>query len=182
MAVLVKRLQWSQLPNYTAPTGATLPSWYEINAINREGLEAAGRKYLAPQEVEVRQQAMNQEGNWRPRNHENLKPPLTELKNRQFMRLLLAVVKSSLARGDSAKVKKFFQAVNQQKLIKGYGRFHLVRGGYGGPIVIQLELRNRPKRNSRWKSGIAWSTLNFPAPFSWVDKHRLEEGLGVLRH
>lgn len=133
MAVLVKRLQWSQLPNYTAPAGATLPSWYKTNAINREGLEAAGRKYLAPQGVELLQQAMSQEGNWRPRNHENLKPPLTELKNRQFMRLRLDVVKSSLARGDSAKVKKFFQPVNQQKLIRGYRRFHLVRGVTAAP-------------------------------------------------
>jgi hypothetical protein len=127
------------------PAGATLPSWDEVTAVNREGLEAAARKYFSPQEVELLQQAISK-GNWRPRHPQKLEPPLMELKNRQFLHDLLDIVNSCLARGDSAKVKQFFQVVNQRKLIRGYGISYYVKGSSGGRMVIQLELRQSPQK------------------------------------
>ena len=127
------------------PASATRPSWEEVTAVNRGGLEAAARKYLSPQEVELLQQAMSKEGA-RPLHTEEFKPPLVALKNRHFVHDLIDIVKPALARGDRAKVKQFFQVVNQQKLIRGYGQFYLQRGGYGGPMVIQLELRQSPQK------------------------------------
>jgi hypothetical protein len=71
-----------------------------------------------------------------------------KLKNRQFISDLVAMVKSCLARGDRAQVKQFFQVVNQQKLIRGYGVYHgsLAKSQRGGPMVIQLELRQSPQK------------------------------------
>ena len=105
------------------PAGATRPSWQAVTAVNREGLEAAARKYLSPQEVELLQQAMSKEtpGPPHPPAPKDFKPPLMELKNGQFKSDLLDIVKFCLARGDNAKVRQFFEGIKKEKLIRGYG-------------------------------------------------------------
>jgi hypothetical protein len=131
------------------PAGATIKqSWDEVTAVNRKGLEAAARKYLSLQEEELLEQAISKEDHYSPRHKEEFKPPLVRLKQRGFMRDLIDIVKPCLARGDSAKVKQFFQDVNQQKLIRGYGQYYrqIGIGWYGGPMVIQLELRQSPQK------------------------------------
>jgi len=128
------------------PAGATRPSWYEVNAVHREGLIAAAQQCLSRQEVELLKQALDKDDRFSPRGQGKVEPPLTPLKNRQFIKDLVNMVKAGLARGESAKVQKFFQVVNRQKSIRGYGQFFLQRGGYGGPMVIQLELRQTPQK------------------------------------
>ncbi len=130
------------------PANATLPSWQEVSAVNWEGLVAAARQHLSAQEIKFLEQAMNKETpNYRPHHTENVSPPLMQLKYGGFIGDLLTMVRTCLARGDSAKVQQFFQVVNQEKLIRGYGRFFQQRGGYGGPMVIQLALRQSPQKD-----------------------------------
>lgn len=129
------------------PAGATLPSWYEVSAVHREGLVAAAQQCLSGQEVELLKQALDKDDRVTPRGQRKVEPPLMPLKNRQFIKDLVNMVKPCLARGDSAKVQKFFQVVNRQKSIRGYGMFYQQRGGYGGPMVIQLELRQSPQKD-----------------------------------
>jgi hypothetical protein len=160
------------------PAGATRPSWNEVSAVNREGLEAAARKYLAPQEVELLKQALSKEGNWHPRHQEKLEPPLMELKNRQFLHDLLDIVKSCLARGDSANVKRFFQVVNQQKLIRGYGQSFRLKGSSGGRMVIQLELRQSPQKEFQVE---VWYRLVHPGLYEGkkIEGSRFTYGTGL---
>jgi len=142
------------------PAGATRPSWQEVTAVNREGLVAAARQYLSPQEAELLEQAISKEAPYGPRHKEEFKPPLVGLKQGGFIPDLIDMVKPYLARGDSAKVKKFFQVINQQKLIRGYGQYYLVKGGYGGPMVIQLELQQSPQKEFQVE---VWYRLVHPA-------------------
>ncbi|MBF0495039.1 MAG: hypothetical protein HQK58_00460 [Deltaproteobacteria bacterium] len=116
--------------------------------MNREGLTATARQYLSRHDVDALERSITREPSLSPSHmsHDDCKPPLVPLKNGAFINELVEIVKIYLARGDIAKVKRFFQAVNQKKLIRGYGRFFLQRGGYGGPMVIKLELRESPQR------------------------------------
>ncbi len=149
------------------PAGATKPSWppwQAVTAVNREGLEAAARKYLSPQEVELLQQAMTTQkpGSGYKSTVSYFEPPLVGLKNGQFLPDLVDIVKSCLARGDRAKVKKFFQVINQQKLIRGAGEVLTTTGGFS-PMVIQLELRQSPQKEFQVE---VWYRLASP---QWKD-------------
>jgi hypothetical protein len=138
------------------PADATVKLGWAVTAVNPEGLEAAARKHLSSQEVELLQQAISKKDQWgspmpwlgNPATMEAIKPPLVELKQRGFMSDLIDIVKPCLARGDRAKVKQFFQVINQQKLIQGYQGNYRKWGmsGWGGPLVIQLELRQSPQK------------------------------------
>ena len=141
------------------PAGTTRPSWQEVTAVNREGLVAAARQYLSPQDVGLLEQAISKEERYIPRRKEEFKPPLLGLKQHGFINDLMDIVKPYLARGDSAKVKQFFQAVNRQKLIRGYGQYYLQKGGYGGRMVIQLELRQSPQQEFQVE---VWYRLVYP--------------------
>jgi len=130
------------------PAGATkplMPPRQKVTAVNQEGLEAAARKYLSPQEVELLRQSITKQspGSYATKEFE---PPLIQLRHGQFIPDLVDMVKSCLARGDSAKVKKFFQVVNQQKLIRGAGTVVPTAGNFQDPMVIQLELRQSPQK------------------------------------
>ncbi len=128
------------------PSYATLPSRYAVNAVNPEGLKAAAQKYLSVPEVELLGQVLAQEKTYPPKPGDQTKPPLMRIQNTRFIGDLINLLKPALARGEAVKVQQFFAAVNQQKLIRGSGQFYLVRGGYGGPMVIQLDLKQSAQK------------------------------------
>ncbi|MBF0508023.1 MAG: hypothetical protein HQK57_03740 [Deltaproteobacteria bacterium] len=132
----------------SVPAGATLPSWFEVSCVNQGGLMATARQYLSRHDVDALEQSITREPSPGPSHmsHNDCKPPLVPLKNGAFINELVEMAKTCLARGENAKVKKFFQAVNQRKLIRGFGRFYMQRGGYGGPMVIKLDLLESPQK------------------------------------
>jgi hypothetical protein len=126
---------------------ATLPSWQEATAVNREGLLAAAVQCLSQHDVEAIGKVISREERPFQRISEKLEAPFEPLRNSNFINNLINVVRTCLKRGDRVKVRNFFQLVNQDKLIRGYGKYYLQRGGYGGPMVILLELQISPQKN-----------------------------------
>ena len=129
---------------------------------------AAARQSLSAKEAESLDQAIAREDGIRPRGSKDVEPPLVRLKSNRFINELVGILRQSLARGNSAGVKKFFQAVNDRKLIHGHGQFYMQRGGYGGPMVIQLQLLQSPENQFQVE---VWYKLVSPGQ---VDKERRE--------